>query len=121
MKTFLSVAIGGSIGALCRFGLSKLINNHSVFNTPTFVINTSGCFFLGIIAGYSLSRNINNWIIDGIVIGFLGAYTTYSAFTMEGFKIIQNSGTISAFIVISINLLAGLVFLFAGTMVGKLA
>ena len=84
IKLNLWVAAGRSLGAMSRFLLATLASTPGRFPWATLVINIAGSFAIGLIWGLS---NHQPWFEDWgryfIVIGFLGAFTTFSAFSFE--------------------------------------
>jgi len=92
MNAFLAVAIGGALGALSRysFGLIAvgLLDNRLPW--ATFGVNVVGSFCIGIAA-----IAIGDRVIEGefwrllLVVGFLGAFTTFSAFSLETLLLLQ--------------------------------
>jgi fluoride exporter len=86
MLVVVAVGLGGMAGALSRYGLDRLIEHHvsSVFPWSTFTINITGCFLVGlVVAGLVDRHDLPAWIRTGAVVGFLGAYTTFSTFAQE--------------------------------------
>ena len=83
----------GALGTLARYGLQGLVQERtgSSFPTGTLVVNILGCFFLGGVAEYALTHLSvpPEWRI-GITVGFLGAFTTFSTFTFEAVRLIQD-------------------------------
>ncbi|HET7758458.1 MAG TPA: fluoride efflux transporter CrcB [Gaiellaceae bacterium] len=86
MLLVLAVALGGAAGALSRYGLDRFIEHHllTVFPWSTFVINITGCFAAGLAVAMLVDRHdVPTWVRTGVVVGFLGAYTTFSTFAQE--------------------------------------
>jgi protein CrcB len=82
----LAVMLGGALGALARYGLDSLIEHRafSVFPWSTFLINVSGCFVAGAVVAALVDRHhLPPALRVGIVVGFLGAYTTFATFEQE--------------------------------------
>ncbi|HEY0607160.1 MAG TPA: fluoride efflux transporter CrcB [Herpetosiphonaceae bacterium] len=85
--SYLLLALGGALGALCRYHGGRIIHRRiaTTFPLGTFAINLSGSFLLGLLAG--LLALHPDWpggslnLVFGI--GFCGAYTTFSSFAFE--------------------------------------
>lgn len=107
----LLVAAGGALGALSRFGIQNL----SVFRVPTYfhtaatvVINVTGCLTIGILwALFNHYHVARIWYLF-IITGFLGGYTTYSAFTADAMTMIQDGMWLHAALYILVTLVGGL-------------
>ena len=85
MYQILLVASGGAIGALSRFFLGNLFQ---VFFSSSFygtlLINIIGSFFIGYLISLGVLKNISEDLIRYfLIIGFLGSFTTFSAFSYE--------------------------------------
>jgi CrcB protein len=86
MLLVIAVGVGGAGGALARYGLDRLIEHHvfTIFPWSTFAINVTGCFAAGAAVAALVDRHeLPNWLRAGVVVGFLGAYTTFSTFAQE--------------------------------------
>ena len=86
MATIAAVVAGGSLGTLARYGLDVAIERRSVslFPWSTFTINLSGCFLVGLLIAALVDRHhAPHWLRIGLVVGFCGAYTTFSTFAQE--------------------------------------
>ncbi len=87
-----AVALGGAFGALSRFGLNRLVvlySSHSVL-LATFIANTLGCFLMGLAYTAFITRFEGVETIKLFVtVGFLGALTTWSTFSMETVILLQ--------------------------------
>jgi fluoride exporter len=92
MPVVLAVASGGAAGALARFGVDSLIERHadSLFPWSTFAINVSGCFLKGLLVALVVDAlGAPAWAARGLIVGFLGAYTTYSTFGAETYELAE--------------------------------
>ena len=91
------IALGGGLGAVSRFLLTEHINNISdVFPFGTLSVNTLGCFVIGCIAGYFASKSSPMYFF--FVIGFLGSFTTMSAFSQQTIELLYNGKELNALI-----------------------
>jgi CrcB protein len=78
--TTLLVAVGGVLGVLARYGLSRATLHHESLLWTTVGINVAGSFLLGLLAGSTwFSRDVR----EGIGVGFLGGFTTFSTFSVQ--------------------------------------
>ena len=78
--TTLMVAVGGVLGVLARYGLSRLTLHHESLVWTTVGINVAGSFLLGLLAAGSwFSRDLR----EGLGVGLLGGFTTFSTFSVQ--------------------------------------
>ena len=107
--TPLLIALAGGFGALTRFGVDSAIarRNRSGFPLGTVVINVTGAFALGLVAGWLLTGPLGT--VGTIVgTGFLGGYTTFSTASVEGARLLRAGRGWSALTHAGGMLLAGL-------------
>jgi CrcB protein len=88
----LGVAIGGALGALVRYWLDGFINARwdSPFPLSTLIINVSGSAVLGALIGAMVSGHLSATVLSWAGTGFLGGYTTFSTFTYETARLIED-------------------------------
>lgn len=83
------VALGGALGAVCRYGLS-LLPFSSDFSLSTFVTNVLGAFVMGLVIGLSEERKLlSPDLILFWKVGFCGGFTTFSSFSLETVRLVD--------------------------------
>jgi CrcB protein len=123
MAAILAVALGGSTGALARFGIDSLFERQveSVFPWSTFAINLSGCFLNGLLVAVVVdSLGAPQWVGRGLIVGFLGAYTTFSTFGAETYGLTEIGHWGLAFLNVSASVAVGVAAVALGQGVGRL-
>lgn len=113
---YVFIGLGGVFGALSRYGLSKWMARRwkGDFPLATFLINLTGSFALGVLYGLFLIAGTGNSPLKSLTTtGFLGAYTTYSTFSYEIIKLIEDGekGTALKYFLASIVFGLGAAFL----------
>jgi len=117
------IGIAGAVGALARYGLAGVVQSAFKMNFPwgTAVVNILGCFLFGLIWSICESRSAIRPEARVIVLtGFLGAFTTFSTFVFETVGLIRDSQLLAACGNLMFQNTVGIVFLFAGMMLGRL-
>ena len=122
MRTIIGVGLAGAVGALTRYGLEGLISERfsGAFPLGTFVINLSGSFVLGLLFVIMTERtSVSPALRTSLTVGFVGAYTTFSTFSFETVRLIEEGAfAIAAWNVVA-TLALGLVAVWAGMSVGR--
>jgi fluoride exporter len=116
------VGIGGIIGALLRYwiGLSFAPVSQGAFPLGTFLINMIGSFFLAWLTSVaSQSKALPQWLVTGIGTGVIGAFTTFSTFSVETAHLIQGQYYKMALFYSLLSLIGGLALAYLGYEVGK--
>ena len=118
LLNILLVGIGGAIGAVSRFGLNEIIFKNSVFTSShtTLFVNIIGCFLIGLIVGISIPVKDNSYYF--FIIGFLGSFTTMSAFTYETIMI-ANTNLIQALSYIMLTVILTIFATYLGAWITK--
>jgi fluoride exporter len=87
------VALGSAVGGASRFALSTFIQQRasSAFPVGTLIVNITGSLILGFVLRYALgSPSVSAEVRALLTTGFCGGYTTFSAFTYETIKLIED-------------------------------
>ena len=90
---WLAVAIGGALGAMARYAVSTWIFNATSHKFPyaTLSVNVLGSFVMGILFVFIVERAALPAEMRGLLmIGFLGAFTTFSTFSLDALGLWQN-------------------------------
>jgi|TARA_B100000809_G_scaffold257339_1_gene298741 CrcB protein len=104
---FLLIGIGGALGALSRSYLSEAIEKVNFLPLPMgfLLVNFLGCFFLGLLIN-SLDVKYQEIYQPLLFIGFLGAFTTFSAFSREALDLLNQGQVLFAvaYVVLTVTL-----------------
>lgn len=111
MEPFLLVGIGGAIGSVLRYEISKI---QPIYEIPvgTMLVNISGTFLLSLLTFSAVQGDIQ-YLIG---IGGLGGYTTFSTYMYETFRMMEEQNFSSAAVYICTTLGCSLIAVFLGYM-----
>lgn len=118
----LSIALFGCLGVLFRFFLGAWIGR--VFPAPfpygTFTINLMGAFLIGVLYVLGVERTaIPADLRLGLMVGFLGGFTTFSAYCLELVKLLEESKLAYAVLYCSLSNVGGLLATFGGLLLTR--
>lgn len=116
MQHIILIAVGGSLGAVARYSLSTFVYNttNDIFPYGTLAVNVTGSFLIGVFIELFDTIIIPSEWRSFITIGFLGAYTTFSTYTLETINLFRDGEIrLAAFNVLANNLIA-ILFVVAG-------
>lgn len=120
--TYLVIGAGGFLGAIARYMVSVWISQRwgRGFPLGTFLINVSGSFLIGLLMTLMSDRFTENpqWRTF-LVIGFLGAYTTFSTFEYETGALVRDGEWLYASLNVIGSVLAGFIALKLGDAIAK--
>lgn len=107
MMNWIAIAIGGAIGAVSRYGIAQvviLINGANAAPFATIRVNVIGSGQMGVIYGYlSTGGMLAETVRVFIMIGFLGALTTFSTFSMDIMAAIDRGQVVYAVIYAAVS------------------
>ena len=121
MKEMLWVGLGGFLGANARYLLGLWVAGRvgTTFPYGTLVINVTGSFILGLIMGLLDAHVLAPAVRLSLAIGFVGAYTTFSTFTYETLRLIENGSLLLATANVFGSVLLGMLAVVAGVVAGR--
>jgi len=115
MMNFLYVFLGGGLGSICRYGISKLIKQTDFhFPTATFLANVISCIILGYLIGLSLRGGIDNSQRLLWMTGFCGGFSTFSTFSGETYQLMQAGEIASSLLYVVLSLVVCIFCIFIG-------
>ncbi|HTN45350.1 MAG TPA: fluoride efflux transporter CrcB [Flavipsychrobacter sp.] len=116
IKSFALVGLGGAMGSILRFGISKwMASYHFISPVATFSINIAGCFLMGLFVGMAEKHQWmqGNWLLL-LTTGFCGGFTTFSAFAFENVSLLQKQLFSTALIYSLLSVILGILACKAG-------
>jgi len=119
---YLLIGLGGFFGAITRYVVDGAVSDRTGGTYPwgTFVINMTGSFILGLLFALTAERAILPADIRGpVMIGFIGAYTTFSTWMLESWRLVEGGSYGPALANLGGSVLLGLVAVSAGLLVGR--
>ena len=123
MILLLGVSLAGAVGAPTRYLLDVFVQERArgVFPSGTFLINVSGSFLLGLVTGLALHHGLGPVPKTLLGTGFCGAYTTFSTFSYETVRLVEDNALVEAALNVLASLSVGLLAAAAGMGVAAIA
>lgn len=122
--SFMYVAIGGAFGAMCRYLVYVLATRAGIggqFPAATFAVNIAGSFLLGlfiaVIAFTMPTRGRDLHLL--IAVGALGGFTTFSAFAMDSYLLLERGLVAQGVFYIAGSVVFSVLALFSGMWIGR--
>lgn len=119
MRDFILVSLGGFFGAISRFAISQFTSKHINMGFPfaTFSVNLIGSFLLGVMMG----AKVTGFSYALLGIGFMGAFTTFSTFNVELFKLKEEGNNRLFYIYLLLSYIGGIGLAGIGFYLGQTA
>lgn len=117
MKTAATIALFCAGGGLARYYFSGWVYSQlgRLFPYGTLAVNVIGAYFIGLVMEFGLrSTMIPDTLRLGITVGFLGGLTTFSTFSFETFKLLEEGQFLMAFINVFASVVVCLLFTWLG-------
>jgi fluoride exporter len=120
---FVLVGVGGFVGAIARYSVGLVVTQSLGLRFPfaTFLINVTACFLIGFFMHLLAERGLLDlhWLYI-IVIGFIGAYTTFSTFEYETMRLLVEGQIGIGLLYVGSSLLAGFFMVWVGSVAAEL-
>ncbi len=116
MSNLVLVALFGAIGSVSRFVLIQATPKITYVNFPvgTVLVNLIGSFFIGVVASMFDKHLLSSEVRTFIVFGFLGGFTTFSAFTYEVFNLVKSGNYLNLFVYLFVSIVVSLFLFYFG-------
>jgi CrcB protein len=118
------IAAGGALGSVARYlvNISPLHGMLGGFPLPTFVINVSGSFLIGFLLILLTDRfDVGENVRFAVLVGFLGAFTTFSTFELEIWSLARERSYLTALAYLSLSVICGFAAVAGGIALGRAA
>lgn len=122
MKQLAAIALGGALGALLRYWVSTWVYQAFGRDFPwgTLAVNITGSVVMGALIGVVSARSIGEaWMGSFLLVGLLGAFTTFSTFSMETVSLLESGHHVRALGNVTGSVLVCVFGCWAGLLVGR--
>ncbi len=120
---YIAVALGGALGALARFLISSQVGKALGVGFPfgTLAVNVIGSFVMGVCAVLIIEHlKMPGYWREFVMVGFLGALTTFSTFSLDGLNLLQNGQVSTAILYFVISVIGSVLACFSGWYLTKI-
>ena len=117
-----AIFLGGGLGALARFFVSSFVNERAASHFPygTLTVNIVGSFLMGFLAMWLVEKlGLNPLLRLAIFVGFLGAFTTFSTFSMETLNLFEEGLALRALLNMFVNVSLSVLAVWLGVLLGR--
>jgi fluoride exporter len=121
--TLVMIAVGGALGSVTRYLVDGWVLDRlgTSFPIGTLTVNLTGAFVLGLLAALTIDRSVLPAEIRGpVMIGFIGAYTTFSTLMLESWRLVEGGEAIAGAANLVGSVVLGVVAVVGGLTVGRL-
>lgn len=122
MRIVFAVGLASALGGLCRYAIGGTIARRSAgaFPWETLLVNISGAFLLGTLFVVSTERlAVAPWLRAAVLVGFIGSYTTFSTWTLESWRLLEDGAYGVALTNLFGSMAAGMAATYAGIVLGR--
>jgi fluoride exporter len=117
---YAAAALGGVLGALARWGVSRALPSPTGWPWATLLVNVTGCALIGVLLAVLLARfPAHPWLRPFLATGVLGGYTTFSTFAVDAVRLVDAGAVGTAAGYVAASVLGGLLAVVAGLSAGR--
>ncbi len=114
------IVLAGGLGSLCRYLISTWGNSLDVrMPFGTLAVNIAGCFAIGLLGAIFFKRPDQETLRIVLITGFLGGFTTFSAYGWETIALFRQGATVHALAYIAASNIGGLLAAWSGYRIGS--
>jgi CrcB protein len=120
--TLILIAAGGAAGAVARYLVDNAVLDRyaGAFPLGTLTINVSGAFVLGLLAALIIDRGVLPADLRSpLIVGFLGAYTTFSTLMLDSWRLVEDGLPAMALLNVGGSAVLGILAVVGGLWVGR--
>lgn len=121
MRIVLGIAVAGFLGAVARYGIGLLLpqSSNASFPWATLIVNLLGSLLLGYLFGMMSRKRVSAWWGEVAGTGFLGAFTTFSAFNSQLWLMVEQQAFLHAGAYVLLSSIGGWMLATAGLSWGR--
>lgn len=122
--TLVLIAVGGALGSMARYLVDGWVLDRvgGTFPFGTLAVNLTGAFVLGVLSALTIDRSILPADIRApVMIGFIGAYTTFSTLMLESWRLVESGEVVAGTLNVVGSAALGILAVIAGLTLGRLA
>ena len=120
---YFAIALGGALGAVARYSISTYMGKLTGAGFPfgTLAVNVLGSFLMGFCAVLIIEHlKMPGYWREFVMVGFLGALTTFSTFSLDGLNLLQNGQINTAILYFVISVVGSVLACVAGWYLTKI-
>lgn len=118
IRNVLLVALGGAVGSIGRYLISRMVE--SSFPWTTFTVNILGSLFIGLFVGMADKGNVSPEMKLLLVTGFCGGFTTFSTFSNESFNMMKVGDVLQTALYVGASVIIGILAVWVGMYLSKI-
>jgi CrcB protein len=120
IKQLILVGLGGGIGSIMRFLVSRIPFAQSSFPWATFIVNVAGCFIIGLLIGLSVKHQFLDANMKLLLVtGFCGGFTTFSTFSAENVHLYHAGNYLTLAFYVLLSVIVGFAAVLLGLTLSK--